>query len=294
MRGPVLHNLLPSPKHPPALEEAGLPASCLRKVARDLRARVRLAHCRPDPLTRRLRPERPVRAPGLQHASRSWTRPIVRACRQPAGLICFSFVLLFQSTAPAATIEGRVELPGVGATTVMNKRYQIVSQGGVLSPSPPVAVVYVEGSFPAPAEQPVAQVLQKDLVFIPSLLPIRTGTRVEFPNMDDTYHNVFSYSPPKRFDLGRFRADERPVPSQVFETAGLVTLRCDIHDHMRALILVLDTPHFVVTAEDGTFRLEGIPPGRHVVKAWIDSRTVREQTVEVGDDGSVARVEFPR
>jgi plastocyanin len=197
-------------------------------------------------------------------------------------------------SANGATIEGRVELPGAGATTVINKRYQIISQGGVLSPSPPVAVVYVEGTFPAPAEQPVAQVLQKDLVFTPSLLPIRTGTRVEFPNMDDTYHNVFSYSPPKRFDLGRFRADERPVPSQVFEVAGLVTLRCDIHDHMRALILVLDTPHFVVTGEDGTFKLDGVPPGRHVVKAWIDSRTVREQTVEVGDDGSVVRAEFPR
>jgi plastocyanin len=202
--------------------------------------------------------------------------------------------LALASTGAGASIEGHVELPEAGATTVINKRYQIISQGGVLSPSPPVAVVYVEGDFPAPAKQPVAQVLQKDLVFTPSLLPIRAGTRVEFPNMDDTYHNVFSYSPPKRFDLGRFRADERPVPSQVFEETGLVTLRCDIHDHMRALILVLDTPHFVVTGEDGTFRLEGVPPGRHVVKAWIDSRTVREQTVDVGDDGSVVRVEFPR
>jgi plastocyanin len=198
------------------------------------------------------------------------------------------------SQAAGATIEGRVELPEAGATSVINKRYQIISQGGVLSPSPPVAVVYVEGDFPVPAEEQVTQVEQKDLMFSPSLLPIRTGTRVEFPNMDDTYHNVFSYSPPKRFDLGRFRADERPVPSQVFEEPGLVTLRCDIHDHMRALILVLETPHFVVTGEDGSFALEGIPPGRHVVKAWIDSRTVREQTVEVGDDGTVVRVDFPR
>jgi hypothetical protein len=57
---------------------------------------------------------------------------------------------------------------------------------------------------------------------------------------------------------------------------------------------VLDTPHFVVTGEDGAFKLDGVPPGRHVVKAWIDSRTVLEQSVEVGDDGSVVRVEFPR
>jgi len=193
----------------------------------------------------------------------------------------------------AGTIEGRVELPDPGPVGVVNKRYQIVSHGGVLSPSPPVAVVYVEGTFARPREEPVAQVIQKDLSFVPSVLPIQVGTRVEFPNLDDTYHNVFSYSQPKRFDLGRFRADERPVPSQVFELAGLVTLRCDIHDHMRALILVLDTPHFVVTGEDGTYRLDGVPPGRHVVKAWIDSRTVRERIVEVAADGTV-HADFPR
>lgn len=195
-------------------------------------------------------------------------------------------------TAGGASIEGRVQLPKAGATPVINQRYQIVSHGGVLSPSPPVAVVYVEGSFPRSDPRPVARVIQQDLVFVPSLLPVQTGTRVEFPNLDDTYHNVFSYSQPKRFDLGRFRADEHPVPSRVFDVAGLVTLRCDIHDHMRALILVLDTPHFVVTDEEGRFRIEGIPPGRHVVKAWLDSRTVREQPVELVGDTTV-RVDFP-
>ena len=201
-------------------------------------------------------------------------------------------LLAIGAHATAGTIEGRVKLPEAGAVPVVNKRYQIVSQGGVLSPSPPVAVVYVQGDFPPDAKQPVAQVLQQDLMFVPNLLPIRVGTRVEFPNKDDTYHNVFSYSQPKRFDLGRFRANERPVPSQVFDEPGLVTLRCDIHDHMRALILVLETPHFVVTGEDGTYSLEGVPPGKYVLKAWIDSRTVREQPVEVPADGTV-HVDFP-
>ncbi len=73
----------------------------------------------------------------------------------------------------------------------------------------------------------------------------------------------------------------------MFDVAGLVTLRCDIHDHMRALILVLDTPHFVVTDEDGRFELRGIPPGRYVLKAWLDSRTVREQAVEVPDHATL-------
>ena len=63
---------------------------------------------------------------------------------------------------------------------------------------------------------------------------MQTGTRVEFPNLDDTYHSVYSYSPAKRFDLGRYRRDERPIPWVLFDKPGLITLRCDIHEHMRA------------------------------------------------------------
>jgi plastocyanin len=201
--------------------------------------------------------------------------------------------LLALAPARAAVIEGRVALPPTRTVTVVNKRYEVVSKGGTLSVNPPVAVVYLEGDFPAPASPPVAKMVQKDRLFVPALLPVQVGTKVEFPNLDETYHNVFSYSPAKRFDLGRYRPDEPEVPVQVFDTPGLVTVRCDIHEHMRALILVLATPHFVVTGEDGAFRLEQIPPGRYRLKAWLDSRTVREQTVEVGDAATSVRVDFP-
>src|SRR5438552_1130449 len=191
-----------------------------------------------------------------------------------------------------AVIEGRVELPKSHSAPVMSKRYEIVTKGGVLATSPPLAVVYLEGSFPKRNAPGTKQVAQKDLTFVPALLPVRVGTRVEFPNEDDTYHNIFSYSPAKRFDLGRYRPDEKPVPSQVFDVAGLVTLRCDIHEHMRGLILVLDTPHFVMTDDDGNFRLSGLPSGRYTLKAWIDSRTTREQPVEL-KSGSTLHVDFP-
>src|SRR5436190_2162155 len=105
--------------------------------------------------------------------------------------------------------------------------------------------------------------------------------KVEFPNLDDTYHSIFSFSPAKRFDLGRYRPEERPIPSEVFNVPGLVTLHCDIHEHMRGLILVLNTPYFVVTNPDGRFQLIGLPAGRYVLKAWIDSKTTREQSVEL-------------
>jgi plastocyanin len=192
----------------------------------------------------------------------------------------------------SATVEGRVELPKSHSAPVQAKRYQIVTKGGILSTQPPLAVVYLDGPFPKPDSLPTKQVAQKDLTFIPALLPVRVGTKVEFPSFDDTYHNIFSYSPAKRFDLGRYRPDERPVPSQVFDKPGLVTLRCDIHEHMRGLILVLNTPYFVMTDTAGNFRLSGLPAGHYTLKAWIDSRTTREQAVDL-KNGQTLHVDFP-
>jgi plastocyanin len=191
-----------------------------------------------------------------------------------------------------ATIEGRVSLPKAHAAPVLNKRYEIVAKGGVLSTNPPLAVVYLEGTFDDPAPSLVQQVAQKDMTFLPMLLPVQRGTRVEFPNLDETYHNIFSYSPAKRFDLGRYRPDERPIPSVRFDVSGLVVLRCDIHEHMRGLILVLDTPHFVLTDTEGHYRLEGLPAGHYVVKAWLDSRTALEHPVDL-KNGSTLRLDFP-
>jgi plastocyanin len=211
------------------------------------------------------------------------------------GLVVFlCFLGGFSPVAAAqAVIEGRVELPKTKSAPVMTKRYEVVTTGGVLGTNPPLAVVYLEGAFPKPASLPTKQVAQKDLAFVPALLPVQVGTKVEFPNLEkDTYHNIFSYSPAKRFDLGRYRPDEKPVPSQIFDVAGLVTLRCDIHEHMRGLILVVATPHFVTTDESGQFRLTGLPAGHYTLKAWVDSRTTREHPIDLKSGGTL-HVDFP-
>src|SRR6266436_4152613 len=209
-------------------------------------------------------------------------------------LLSFSaiFLIIPASLLASAAVEGRVELPKSRSAPVQAKRYEIVTKGGVLSTRPPLAVVYLDGNFPRPALLPTKELAQKDLTFVPALLPIEVGTRVEFPNLDDTYHNIFSYSPTKRFDLGRYRAEERPIPSVVFDKPGLVTLRCDIHEHMRGLILVLSTPYFVMTDTAGRFRLDKLPPGKYMLKAWIDSRTTREKTLEL-KDGQTLHVDLP-
>ncbi len=202
------------------------------------------------------------------------------------------FSLVPASLLAGASVEGRVELPKSRSAPVQAKRYEIVTKAGVLSTQPPLAVVYLDGNFPRPTSLPIKEFAQKNLTFVPALLPIEVGTRVEFPNLDDTYHNIFSYSPTKRFDLGRYRPEERPIPSVVFDKPGLVTLRCDIHEHMRGLILVLSTPYFVMTDTAGRFRLDKLPPGKYMLKAWIDSRTTREKTLEL-KDGQTLHVDLP-
>jgi plastocyanin len=200
--------------------------------------------------------------------------------------------LLATGARAESAVEGRVTLPKADHAPVLNQRYSIVSHNGVLSPYPPLAVVYLEGTFPRPAVLPAAQMVQRDLNFFPAILPIVVGTRVAFPNEDDTYHNVFSYSPAKRFDLGRYRSDEKPVPTEVFDVAGMVTLRCDIHEHMRAIILVLDTPHYVMSDPAGAYRLAGLPEGKYVLKVWLDSKTTLERPVELRP-GETLHVDFP-
>ena len=221
--------------------------------------------------------------------SHCWSNT-TRCCLRPLliAIIVFVYVSAFAQTA----IEGRVELPKSRSAPVMAKRYEIVTSGSVLSTQPPLAVVYLDGSFPKPSSNLTKQIVQKDLTFIPALLPVRVGTKVEFPNLDDTFHSIFSYSPAKRFDLGRYRPEERPIPAQIFCKPGLVTLRCDIHEHMRGLILVLNTPYFVMTDTNGHFRLDGLLAGRYTLKAWIDSRTTREKPVEL-KSGQKLHVDFP-
>jgi plastocyanin len=185
-----------------------------------------------------------------------------------------------------------VDLPKPQAAPVANKRYQVVTKAGTIATDPPTAVVYLEGNFNRPAPTARLQMAQKDLAFVTPLLPVQTGTTVEFPNLDDTYHNIFSYSKAKRFDLGRYRSDERPIPSQTFDQAGLVALHCDIHQHMRGLILVLDTPYFVQSDPEGRYRLTGLPAGRYTLKAWTDSKNTFSRTIDLRNGASV-RVDFP-
>jgi plastocyanin len=201
------------------------------------------------------------------------------------GVIC--------QTAPAqAVIEGHVKLPQETSVEVIQKRYQLSGEQAVIAPDPPAAVLYLEGNFGEKKAAPRAQMIQKNLDFIPRLLPVQVGTTVEFPNEDDTYHSIFSFSQPKRFDLGRYPKNETPVPSEVFDKPGPVVLRCDIHEHMRAIILVLETPYFGKTDPQGNYRVGNLPAGHYKFAAWLNDKTILEKQVDL-KNGATLHVDFP-
>lgn len=190
-------------------------------------------------------------------------------------------------------IEGVVSLPAPRGSQAAAARYQQKS-GSVTAPEPPTAIVYLEGSFAKAASATNhLQVVQEQFQFSPALLPVLKGTSVAFPNKDEDYHHVFSYSRPKEFDLGRYRKDEKP-PVVVFDKPGTVKVGCEIHDHMRAIILVLDTPYFAKTDPDGNFSLVIPDPlsGTFTLKAWVTDRDVREQKIEL-KDGAKLKVTLP-
>ena len=137
----------------------------------------------------------------------------------------------------------------------------------------------------------IAQMAQKNMLFAPDLIAVHTGGAVEFPNLDDTYHNVFSYSKAKRFDLGRYRKNEKPG-SVIFDKPGVVTVHCEIHDRMRGTVLVLESPYFQKTDTAGHYRLDHLPPGHFTVKAWINEADIREHAVDL-KNGARVQLNFP-
>lgn len=193
-----------------------------------------------------------------------------------------------------SSVEGTVQLPPPVVERALTERYRTNVEGPLTPSNPPAGVVYLEGDFPSkskPAKTTASEMAQKNMLFAPDLVAICVGGTVAFPNLDDTYHNVFSYSKLKRFDLGRFRKDEKSA-TVVFDKPGVVTVHCEIHDRMRGTILVLETPYFQKTDTAGRFRLDHLPAGHFVLKAWVNETDVRERTVDL-KNGATLKVDFP-
>lgn len=135
---------------------------------------------------------------------------------------------------------------------------------------------------------------QKAIAFQPHVLVVPVGASVTFPNRDTVRHHVYSFSKARKFDLKLYgREDQR---SLVFDTPGIVTLGCNIHDWMLAYIYVVTTPYFAKTAADGKARLDGLTPGTYEARVWQPrmrggaEKTAQPVTLAVGEPAQVAFV----
>lgn len=171
------------------------------------------------------------------------------------------------------TVTGNVPLPAGSGARIAVEKYSGSISGKVGSPPPAVAGVWLERSgLSAPANPPRLSLTQKDYQFGRSLLVVPRGATVEFPNEDDDYHNVYSLSKGSRFDLGRYKKGAAPPPNVTFHQAGLIRLSCEIHEHMRAVILVVASPYYTVTDASGAFVLAKVPPGNYTLHAQSDEK----------------------
>lgn len=162
-------------------------------------------------------------------------------------LVASGFFLLGATLCDAATLSVTVQDP----------------QGRAV---PGVGVVAVP-AVPVPATEPQTAVMdQVQLKFEPNLLVVRKGTVVSFPNSDDVAHQVYSFSPAKRFELPLYRGQAaQPV---TFEQSGLVILGCNIHDSMIGYVYVADSPYFGKTDAQGQIQFNGLADGSYRVLAW--------------------------
>ncbi len=192
------------------------------------------------------------------------------------------------------TIRGRVQIPNPVSPTAPRPGIAALGTDPVYRPATRQrAVVYLK-TAPQEAFEPTPTVhetmKQENETFVPHVLAIRVGTVVDFPNADPIFHNVFSLSKPKTFDLGRYAKGRSK--SVLFDEPGLVRVFCDIHSHMSAFIVVFAHRFFAVTDDEGRYRLDRVPPGSYTVTAWYEAVAEQSRPAIVPEQGGPVDVDF--
>lgn len=160
---------------------------------------------------------------------------------------------VFGQTVAAASTTGRV------AGTIS------VQKSGKPKRDASEVVVYIVG-FKQPPPATIPKMAQKNRQFSPRVLAITAGQKIDFPNQDAFFHNVFSLSKARKFDLGQYKKGS--TKAKTFPRKGIVEVYCNIHPDMSATILVLPNRAFAVTDKAGKFRIDGVPPGEYTIFAY--------------------------
>lgn len=198
-----------------------------------------------------------------------------------------------QTATPAGSgrIRGRVIVPESPAPAPRPAVADLTA-----SAAPPIdrrrVVVYLE-TAPRQAFSEIqpgrARMDQRGQQFVPHLLAVTVGTTVDFPNNDKTFHNVFSLSRIRTFDLGRFAPGR--TGSVRFNRPGIVPVFCDIHAHMSSYVLVFGHPYFAVSDESGRYSIEDVPVGDYSLAVWSELGGTLPRRVSVRD-GTIAEANF--
>lgn len=145
----------------------------------------------------------------------------------------------------------------------------------------------VSNASPAkPVQVTTRKVAQRGAVFSPRVLPVMVGTTVEWPNYDDIFHNVFSMSETKPFDLELYKGNP-PEKRVTFDKPGRVDVFCSIHSQMSCVVLVLENPYFASTDAKGRYTIPNVPPGKYQLKAWYERLPAQVEEIVVPETGEV-------
>ena len=190
------------------------------------------------------------------------------------------------------TVAGRVtvtrSLKGAALPSAVYPGRTIAAASSLRIPEIRNVVVYVlDGAYRGALPPTRAEMRQTHETFVPHVVAITRGSRVDFPNDDPFYHNVFSLSSTAAFNLGRF-ANGRSESFE-FRKPGIVKVYCNIHSHMSATILVFDHPYFAIPNLDGTYELPNLPPGDYTIVGWHERVGQRTAHVHV-DRGRTSAV----
>jgi hypothetical protein len=180
-------------------------------------------------------------------------------------------------------VRGRVFVAKTGGSTarpakgLYGKTASRLSSGSSVDKRALVFVLFAPGKHPLPQSRPAMR--QKNVTIVPRVLPVLVGTTVDFPNEDEIYHNIFSLSAVKSFDLGRYA---KGVSKSVkFDRYGEVRVFCDIHSQMSGFVWVLQNPYFATTESDGSYRIASLPAGTYDLVAWHENGGRKQQKITV-------------
>lgn len=188
--------------------------------------------------------------------------------RAPTGAL-LALTAVAATTAGAGTVRGRVE---------------VLDKGGKVARDLVEAVVWVEGPRVKPPPS-TAVIAMKGKAFTPRVAVVPVGGTVEFPNQDPIFHNVFSVSGENRFDLDLYKKPKSR--GWTFRSPGLVRVYCNIHPQMSAYVLVRDNPFWARVGADGSFAIDGVPPGTWTVRAWHERGGEGAQAATVPAEGAI-------